>query len=133
MISPCIGVLRKLALEVNGALGVRLGSKHQTPNVERDLMAVCNSLQEHNVFGIERGRVINSTDVTSGLVPNVINIGLNQLAGPLNDYNDVFRKLQRRRRMTPLTELAVPAAGMDTVVSDLQCQTHRTSDVRSVL
>ncbi|KAH9897009.1 hypothetical protein C8Q73DRAFT_642360 [Cubamyces lactineus] len=126
MISPCIGVLRKLALEVNGALGVRLGSKHHTPNVERDLMAICNSLQEHNVFGIERGRVINPIDVMNGLVPNVINIGLNQLAGPLDEYNDVFRKLQRRRRMTPLIELAAPAG-------DVESQTHRTSDVRFVL
>lgn len=61
-----------------------------------------DKLEEHNVFGLEPGRVIEGEDRE---VPNVITAGLNQLHGPLTDYNRMFAQLQRRRRMTPLSDV----------------------------
>ncbi|KAI0675801.1 hypothetical protein C8Q78DRAFT_963648 [Trametes maxima] len=104
-ISPCISLLRKLALEINGTLGARLGSKHHSPTLDKDFTALCSSLRTNNIFEVENGRVVNPENAGAGAVPNVMNVGLNQLQGPLDDYNGAFKQLQRRRRMTPLVNL----------------------------
>ncbi|KAI0362888.1 hypothetical protein BV20DRAFT_930443, partial [Pilatotrama ljubarskyi] len=103
MISPTISLLRKLALEVNSNLGTKLGTKHHTPGLERDYKILCDALREHNVLGFEGGRVIDKTNPNAGVVPNIATVGLNQLQAPLDEYNQAFRRLQRRRRMVPLT------------------------------
>lgn len=109
MISPCISLLRKLALDVNSTLGAKLGSKHHTPNLDKDLLALRQSLMGHNIFGIEPGRVIDRAKPETGVVPNIVNVGLNMLPGPLDDYNRAFKNLQERRRLQPLTD-DLPAA-----------------------
>ncbi|PIL24781.1 hypothetical protein GSI_12667 [Ganoderma sinense ZZ0214-1] len=106
MVSPCIDVLRKLALQMNATLGARLGTKHKSPTLDKDLIALQNSLQEHNVFQLEPGRVLR--DMKTPVVPNVVTLGLNQLHGPLQDYNRTFAQLQQRRREDPLTDETSP-------------------------
>ncbi|KAI1791461.1 hypothetical protein LXA43DRAFT_973118 [Ganoderma leucocontextum] len=49
-VSPCIDVLRKLALQMNTTLGAWLGTKHKSPSLDKDLVALQNSMQEHNIF-----------------------------------------------------------------------------------
>ncbi|KAI0651871.1 hypothetical protein C8Q79DRAFT_897275 [Trametes meyenii] len=104
-ISPCISLLRKLSLDINSALGAKLGSKHQSPTLEKDFAALCDSLRTNAIFEIEPGRVVDKNNVQAGAVPNIVNVGLNQLQGPLNDYNRAFKQLQRRRRMVPLSDV----------------------------
>ena len=54
MISPCIDVLRKLATQIHDDLGSRQGTKHTSPDLERDLDILVRSLKEHNVYGTDR-------------------------------------------------------------------------------
>ena len=87
---------------MNATLGARLGTKHQAPSLDKDLVTLHNSLQEHNVFNIENGRALRN--MKNLVMPNVITLGLNQLAAPLADYNQSFQQLQKRRIEDPLTD-----------------------------
>ena len=78
---------------MNSALGARLGTKHQAPDKARDLATLQESLREHSVFTIRPGRILRG--VQGGEVPNVMSAGLNQLQTPLNEYNKMFKQLQR--------------------------------------
>ncbi|EJF61026.1 hypothetical protein DICSQDRAFT_41746, partial [Dichomitus squalens LYAD-421 SS1] len=100
MVSPCISVFRQLALQMNATLGARLGTKHQSPDLQKDLELLSNSMRENGIFHVEPGRVLRA--MTSAEVPNVVATGLKQLPGPLFEYNKMFHQLQRRRRETPL-------------------------------
>ena len=110
MISPCVALLLKLATQINDALGARLGSKHQSPDLTKDYETICNRLREYSVLIPEPGRVIYQHDPTKGEVPNVVNAGLKQLHGPLRDYNRAFQQLQQQRRLTPLASSARPVS-----------------------
>jgi hypothetical protein len=61
------------------------------------------SLDENNVYRIQRGRVLDEDDET---IKDVITVGLQNLIegnkNPLSDYNEAFRYLQARRRMKPV-------------------------------
>ncbi|KAG6823407.1 hypothetical protein H0H92_010314, partial [Tricholoma furcatifolium] len=75
------------------------------------------SLNEHGVYRIQRGRVLDQDDEP---VKNIISIGLQNLtdtpSSPLTEYNSHFVRLQRRRRKQPLTALSTsptPSAAPD--------------------
>ncbi|KAF8989724.1 hypothetical protein BDQ17DRAFT_1414321 [Cyathus striatus] len=108
-IMPCTDALRQLQLHMNKTLGADIGSKHANARLAEDIRSLMDSLREHNVYCIQKGR---TTDVDDLPVPNVVNIGLNHLSNlsksPLADYNLAFQKLQKRRQMT-----AVTATGSD--------------------
>ncbi|KAI0348964.1 hypothetical protein OH77DRAFT_1539864, partial [Trametes cingulata] len=55
-ISPCVVLLRTLATQVNRSLGTRLGTRHHSPELHRDISAIRDKLRMHNVYGIEHGR-----------------------------------------------------------------------------
>ncbi|EJF62114.1 hypothetical protein DICSQDRAFT_44032, partial [Dichomitus squalens LYAD-421 SS1] len=110
MISPCVGVLRKLATQINDSLGAHLGSKHRSPDLTKDYETICNRLREYNVLVPEAGRLIYSDNPSKGEVLNIVSAGLKQLPGPLNDYNRTFEQLQRQRRITPLALAAKPVS-----------------------
>lgn len=61
------------------------------------------SLDENNVYRIQKGRVLDDNDE---LVKDVIEVGLQNLTegnkNPLSDYNKAFRNLQARQRMKPV-------------------------------
>ena len=113
MISPCIGLLRKLALQMNASLGARLGDKHHSPSLERDLASLQDSMRQHSIFKVELGR--HMPGVTKGEVPNVVTEGLNALPGPLADYNRAFEQLQRRLRGRSIFEMAASPPSVDGV------------------
>ncbi len=108
VISPCIALLRKLALQMNASLGARLGTKHHTPELDRDLQTLRDALHLHKVLRVAPGRILRA--VKKPVVPNVMNVGLTQLFGPLNEYNKTFKQLQRRRREVPLADMAASDA-----------------------
>ncbi|TFK91729.1 hypothetical protein K466DRAFT_562741 [Polyporus arcularius HHB13444] len=105
IVSPCISLFRKIALQINARFGARLGNKHSTPGLERDMASLQSSMRANTVFQKTPGRILRG--VKNGEVPNVIAAGLKQLHGPLAEYNKMFSRLQRRRRETPLGPLEV--------------------------
>ena len=67
-----------------------------------------DSLNEHNVYQIQQGRVLNQND--GGPVKDAITAGLQNLTAgtknPLSEYNDAFRLLQKRRKIIPVSAQA---------------------------
>ncbi len=126
MVTPCISLLRHVALQVNTNFGARLGSKHHTPDITRDLTELQDSMRANSVFRQQPGRILRG--IKSCEVPNAITTGLLNLHEPLADYNMAFAKLQRRRRQTTLGPLgtAVPDLGERPVA-------HPSSDARPLL
>ena len=64
-----------------------------------------DSLDEHNVYRIQPGRVLNEDDGEP--VKDSITLGLQSLTGgtknPLSDYNEAFCLLQKRRKIVPVS------------------------------
>ncbi|KAF5336631.1 hypothetical protein D9758_015938 [Tetrapyrgos nigripes] len=101
MISPCVEVFRKLATNINDSCGeARQGSRHAPPDLSKDIRILMDSLREHGVYKITKGRVF---DVDDSLAKDVITEGLCNLSSPLAEYNAAFKRLQRRRRQMPIT------------------------------
>ena len=67
------------------------------------------------MFSVEAGRALR--DMKNAAVPNVITVGLNQLSGPLADYNQTFQQLQQRQREDPLTDEISPPSSPDATQS----------------
>ena len=124
MISPCIDTLRKLAMEVNGSLSSHQGSKHASPDLTRDIGILMKSLHERGVYKVELGRKLTGK---KAMVPNTVTAGLNSLVGPLNDYNDLFLRLQARRRVPPLESVAEDTSESDTSSTSGTSSTSSTS------
>ncbi|KAI0690244.1 hypothetical protein C8T65DRAFT_834461 [Cerioporus squamosus] len=89
---------------ISPVLGARLGTKHHTPEMARDLATLRDTLRVHDVLKVTNGRALRG--VKNAVIPNVMNVGLTQLFGPLNEYNRTFKQLQRRRREVPLADIA---------------------------
>ncbi|KAF4598999.1 hypothetical protein EYR40_006087 [Pleurotus pulmonarius] len=103
MISPCIQTLRQLVNVMKGALGTDNGSKHAPPDLTKDIKALMNSLDEHSVYRLQKGRTLGDD---GGPVPDAVTYGLQQLTdtnrNPLDDYNQAFKQLQARHTMVPV-------------------------------
>ena len=102
-ISPCIVALGDLQKTLNNALGGDQGTKHAPPDLEDDIESLMSSLDEHQVYQIQKGRMVKEEEI----VKDVVGIGLQSLTAgeksPLNEYNAAFRRLQQRRRMRPVS------------------------------
>jgi len=115
-IAPCVDVLRKLAKNFNNILGTDQGTRHASapPNLSDDIQTLMESLAEHNVYCVQKGRTLDDDD---SLVKDVISIGLEGLAdgtnNPIWEFNDTFQRLQRRRRMSPVISGASPVQSAD--------------------
>ena len=107
-IAPCVDVLRELSRSFNDILGADQGTRHAPANLSDDIWALMDSLNEHNVYQIQEGRVLNETD--GGPVKDAITAGLQSLtAGTknlLSKYNEAFCLLQRRRKIIPVSTQA---------------------------
>jgi hypothetical protein len=109
MVGPCVEVLRQLDRTFNSVLGADQGTRHAPPDLTNDIQALISSLDEHRVYQIIPGRVLTGENEP---VKDVVGIGLQNLTegakNPLSEYNTAFRRLQMRRRMTPVTDLPTP-------------------------
>jgi len=105
LVSPCVDMLRQLAKNFHQMLGADQGTRHAPPQLSKDIESLMNSLSEHNVYKIQKGRTLDDDDP---LVKDIISAGFHSLTtgtkNPLNEYNDAFEKLQRRRRMKPVNK-----------------------------
>lgn len=106
MIAPCVEVLRQLARNFNDILGADQGTRHAPPDLTKDIDMLMSSLNEHKVYQIQKGRVLDEDD---GPVKDVVAVGLQNLTegtkNPLSEYNDAFKRLQRRRRMKVVSHM----------------------------
>ena len=77
--------------------------RHAPADLADDIHTLMESLDENNVYRIQKGRVLDDDDE---LVKDVIEVGLQNLTegnkNPLSEYNEAFRNLQARRRMKPV-------------------------------
>ena len=110
MITPCTNALRSLQGNINSHLGNDMGVKHANAQLNADIRCLMDSLMDHQVYIPKPGRVINYDDAE---VLDVMDVGFSQLSSlastsPLAEYNAAFRRLQKRRRMTPVTKPPSP-------------------------
>ncbi|THG92899.1 hypothetical protein EW026_g8172 [Hermanssonia centrifuga] len=91
MVLPCIDILRKLSAQINTDLGSCQGSKHTSPDLWKDIEILMQSLEENQVYVLEKGRTITGSNA---MVKNAVAAGLQALPGSLKEYNDFFRELQ---------------------------------------
>jgi hypothetical protein len=81
-----------------------------------------DSLDEHKVYQVQKGRVLHDDNEP---VPDVIAVGLHKLTeGPLKEYNTAFHHLQKRRKMKPVSSKDIPASATGS-------QTMTTSNANS--
>ncbi|KAF9568626.1 hypothetical protein CPC08DRAFT_624950 [Agrocybe pediades] len=103
LVSPCVDMLRQLARNFHQMLGADQGTRHAPPQLSKDIESLMNSLSEHKVYEMQKGRTLDEDDQP---VKDIISAGFHSLTtgakSPLNEYNEAFVKLQRRRRMDPV-------------------------------
>ena len=114
--APCIDVLRQLSKTFNDNLGADQGTRHTPANLTDDIQSLMESLEEHNVYQIQNGWVLDEDD---GPVKDVMGVGLQNLVdgnkNPLSKYNEAFQHLQRRRKMTPVNPKTNPSQSTSTI------------------
>ncbi|KAG8972520.1 hypothetical protein FRB90_010186, partial [Tulasnella sp. 427] len=97
-ISPCIDILRKLTTQMHVTLGTRQGSRHQAPDITRDINVLMDDLAARRVYVYEAGREFDDDDppprdvITEGAI-SLISGGE---SSPLAQYNATFNTLRRR-------------------------------------
>ncbi|KAH9896144.1 uncharacterized protein BXZ73DRAFT_63062 [Epithele typhae] len=96
MITPCITLFRQLILQMNSQQGTRLGTKHHTPSIERDLACLQDSMHAHEIFVHTPGRYLRG--LKKPLVPDVVTTGALALSKPIAEYNAAFTRLQEQFR-----------------------------------
>ncbi|KAL1740171.1 hypothetical protein HDZ31DRAFT_48030 [Schizophyllum fasciatum] len=105
-VAPCANVLRQLAKSVNNVLGApSQGTRHAPADLSIDLAELMKSLDDHNVYRVTVGRVLDDDDAPAKDIVAVGLQGLTDTGGttsPLDEYNSFFCRLQRRRRRVPL-------------------------------
>lgn len=99
MIAPCAHILRGLVKQVHATFGSHQGSKHTSPDLQRDIGRLLRSLDQQGVYIVDEGRCIDSED---GEVTNVVAGGIKYLQEPLREHNELFCKLQSSIRLKPL-------------------------------
>ncbi|PPQ98032.1 hypothetical protein CVT26_003094 [Gymnopilus dilepis] len=81
--------------------------RHAPPDLKADIRSLMESLDEHKIYRIEKGQILGEDEV----VKDVITIGLQNLTAgqksPLSEYNIAFRRLQKRRKMKPVSASAL--------------------------
>ncbi|KAJ7131201.1 hypothetical protein C8R44DRAFT_829613 [Mycena epipterygia] len=107
LISPCVDILRSLATRIHTDLGARQGSKHTIPNLEEDIAALMDSLDEQDVYTLQHGRVLDDDEKP---VPDILSVGMAALTHgasttPLAEFNQQFEILRARCGLTPVADL----------------------------
>jgi len=88
-----VGALGDLQKTFNDKLGGDQGTKHAPPDLRADIRSLMNSLEEHKVYLVQKGRMLKADELTK----DVIALGLQNLTAgeknPLAEYNGAFKIL----------------------------------------
>ncbi|OCH84389.1 hypothetical protein OBBRIDRAFT_808274 [Obba rivulosa] len=76
IVSPCVDILRQLAMQMNTTLEARQGSKHTSPDLEKNIQELMHSIHEHHIYEIVPSRTF---DVNKPVALNTITIRLSHL------------------------------------------------------
>lgn len=106
---------------MNDTLGSRLGQKHHTPDISKDIRKLLDSLRTKAVYEVQPGRTVENAKAE---VPNIVTSGFRALAGPLREYNERFERMQRRYQDKPLL-----GNGMSTFLF----RAHRVTELQYLL
>ena len=91
-------------MSFNDILGADQGTRHAPANLSNDIETLVESLDAHNVYRVQLGRVLGNDD--GGPVKDAITAGLQSLTAgtksPLSEYNEAFCLLQKRRKIIPV-------------------------------
>lgn len=110
------------------AFGSAQGNKHTPPDLSYDIDRLMDSMREYKIYTLDpQGRVIEGD---KAVVADVLAVGAQQLVGPLRDYNSLFERLRRRRRLHPVTGEAL--AVFSHAVAETTGNAVRTPALRSV-
>jgi hypothetical protein len=124
-LAPCVNVLSQLLKNFNDILGADQGTRHAPANLSEDITTIIKSLDENNMYRINKGQVLDDDDEP---IKDVIAVGLQNLVegnkNPLSDYNEAFRNLQARRRRKPAI------AGLAKEKTDATEATSNTSSIQ---
>jgi hypothetical protein len=107
VIAPCIEVLRNIAREFNDILGSDVGTRHAPPNLSNDIATLMESLEENNVYRVQKGRMLEDDQAVKDVVETGLQILIEGEKNPLHEYNNAFQRLQHRRRMKPVSALSL--------------------------
>lgn len=91
---------------MHSLLGSYQGSKHKAPSMQADLQVLMDSLEQHRVYQLVKGRTFEGDDSP---VKDTITTGLSTLKSALDDYNKAFRARQLRFRQAPVTRTDGPS------------------------
>lgn len=102
-ISPCVVALSDLQKAFNDTLGGEQGLLHAEVDLRADIQSLIDCLKEYKVYTIHLGRILSNEEIAK----EVTGLGLHNLTtgepSPLSDYNNNKTKLQKRRRMKPVS------------------------------
>ncbi|KAJ6623265.1 hypothetical protein B0H10DRAFT_1943992 [Mycena sp. CBHHK59/15] len=106
-VSPCVDVLHQLAVRFNEDLGARQGNKHTILDLTKDIQCLMANLQEHEVYIVKEGCVLDDDEMPA---LDVLSTGAAALThgamtNPIEEFNDQFDQLRRRRRLIPVADL----------------------------
>ncbi|KAH8977959.1 hypothetical protein EDB92DRAFT_1807996 [Lactarius akahatsu] len=114
-ISPCIEILRRLATEVNSALGSKQGNRHASADLTKDIKILMDSLKQNNIYEEVLGRTLGDDESPA---PDVISEGYTALTwgakSPLRQFNRLVSTLQRRCGIQPLAGTTLPTQPQET-------------------
>ncbi|KAL1728864.1 hypothetical protein EV714DRAFT_213991, partial [Schizophyllum commune] len=142
VVAPCANVLRQLAKTMNNVLGAQSqGTRHAPADLTADIAELMKSLNEHDVYRVTPGRVLDDDDTPA---KDIMGAGLQMLTdnatSPLNEYNASFTRLQRRRRRAPLVgqhphqlvaSTGTPAAAASAVPGPTSADSDSDTDTES--
>ncbi|KAG9093040.1 hypothetical protein FS749_015194 [Ceratobasidium sp. UAMH 11750] len=104
-ISPCVDVLRTLTRGFQRTLGDDQGVRHASADQTRTIDALMRSLAMNKVHMIKPGR--KRAEENGAPVVDVLSAGMQALVhganSPLTEFNQNFKVLQQRRKLTPIT------------------------------
>ena len=75
-IAPCVDVLWQLSKNFNDILGADQGTRHAPADLTEDIATLMESLDENDVYRVQKGRVLDEDDEA---VKDVIMVGLQNL------------------------------------------------------
>ncbi|KAH6899239.1 hypothetical protein BKA70DRAFT_1375313 [Coprinopsis sp. MPI-PUGE-AT-0042] len=121
-LSPCTIALRDLSNSFHELFGSDQGTKHAQAKLQDDIQSLVDSLSEHHVYDLRKGRTVDDDDKP---VIDVVTVGVMELSqsrgskGPIAEYNAWFRDLQRHRQMKTVGQVSAEHASATAALAEI--------------
>ncbi|KAG5649517.1 hypothetical protein H0H81_003336 [Sphagnurus paluster] len=107
LISPCVDVLRHLAVWVHDNLGTAQGARHTTPDLEKDILTLMALLKEYKAYMIREGRILDPQDspIVDALSTGAASLTHGASSTPIDNFNILNNFFQECLCLTPISTL----------------------------